>query len=939
MAQLKDLIVNGATRLIGKLTTQEAQIQILDAPETSGSSIFGPGIDGQVLKTNGSSVYWDNHTPSNLRDKKILIIHDTYTHAKEIYNAQGTIIGNKITDPSNSDSGPSIPNFDGKKNSEITLKVTNAPSSATTLSVETIEVVNNANVVTGDLDIKINSTTNIGANAWAAGDIIKLKLIKPSSDYTGAYWLFEGVGNPGWADYLEEKYGAQCDCVCVGGRDDESAYYSKANKNSIKASDMKVEETIDDIKVTHNGNLIIRELRKYLALNNKIDETYDYIFLCLGQCDYCMQSPVGLYEEFGDKARPSFVAGLTHVLTALNSLYTASHVYIFTPIANATALATIGWHNNQYCYGMGTFLGDNEAHVSSTTTLKVRTADVIDLFGIAPGMTLNVYKNINSYRDNFLDAEGKYQRDYAYQIEKIEIDSTDGQYSNITIKDPGSSKRPTIYNEKDTTLNSNQKWGEFNTNLGTYDFVYWSVIFTGSNEDAAAQPIYALIMKKAAYHYGASILDGQSFNNISPWQYLLKSEVVDTFWPYPFDGCVPNSKACEDIADYINAQVKSNSYAYEQNAIICDAQPVMYKRPFVDSCQMLVEGNYTNKYGKNGQGKDITLMTGEKGDQATTTTYYSFLIFNSSSREYNSIPGVVEERIYLDRTKMNTIEYVDSLGSIQSPDSSKIYCENSTLKTYKYSNSQFVQQKDHVLKTPGLFYCYDKAYEDTIKGTYKLMKIDDKELHIFKSLNLEDSSYNAYFYDGDFYKNNTHTTRVAKKNNALYIDFTYGIMARWKTFDGKLESSDGYWKFFIGFGDNYCRWTLDTHGGRIHMRQTREKKKYLWNRSSANYTIPLKAINWRICTLHTPVNYSGTATRGVVSLPVPIGYNTATSIRRGYFNVVGNVLFDKTYLQYNVPITGQPERKINGSTISIPDGSVMNFALEATTYNTVGAQS
>lgn len=60
MAQLKDLIVNGASRLIGDAFTNKIQITTVNAPTASGSSTYGPGSSGQVLKTNGTSIYWDS---------------------------------------------------------------------------------------------------------------------------------------------------------------------------------------------------------------------------------------------------------------------------------------------------------------------------------------------------------------------------------------------------------------------------------------------------------------------------------------------------------------------------------------------------------------------------------------------------------------------------------------------------------------------------------------------------------------------------------------------------------------------------------------------------------------------------------------------------------------------------------------------------------------
>lgn len=57
MAQLKDLIVNGASRIIGPLFVSSVQTDTLKAPTSSNGTTFGPGSNGQVLKSNGTKVY------------------------------------------------------------------------------------------------------------------------------------------------------------------------------------------------------------------------------------------------------------------------------------------------------------------------------------------------------------------------------------------------------------------------------------------------------------------------------------------------------------------------------------------------------------------------------------------------------------------------------------------------------------------------------------------------------------------------------------------------------------------------------------------------------------------------------------------------------------------------------------------------------------------
>lgn len=64
MAQLKDLIVNGASRLIGDAFVNKIQITSISAPTSAGGSTYGPGTSGQVLKSNGTSVYWGTDSNS-----------------------------------------------------------------------------------------------------------------------------------------------------------------------------------------------------------------------------------------------------------------------------------------------------------------------------------------------------------------------------------------------------------------------------------------------------------------------------------------------------------------------------------------------------------------------------------------------------------------------------------------------------------------------------------------------------------------------------------------------------------------------------------------------------------------------------------------------------------------------------------------------------------
>ena len=64
MAQLKDTTVSGSLRATDTIYSTTIQAQILKAPTVSNGATYGPGTDGQVLKSNGTSVYWGTDSNS-----------------------------------------------------------------------------------------------------------------------------------------------------------------------------------------------------------------------------------------------------------------------------------------------------------------------------------------------------------------------------------------------------------------------------------------------------------------------------------------------------------------------------------------------------------------------------------------------------------------------------------------------------------------------------------------------------------------------------------------------------------------------------------------------------------------------------------------------------------------------------------------------------------
>lgn len=61
MAQLRDTVVAGSLRATDSIYTTTAQFQSLNIPTSNNGTTYGPGEDGQILKSNGTSVYWANN--------------------------------------------------------------------------------------------------------------------------------------------------------------------------------------------------------------------------------------------------------------------------------------------------------------------------------------------------------------------------------------------------------------------------------------------------------------------------------------------------------------------------------------------------------------------------------------------------------------------------------------------------------------------------------------------------------------------------------------------------------------------------------------------------------------------------------------------------------------------------------------------------------------
>lgn len=89
MAQLKNTVVQGSLKVTDNIYSNTAQFSILNALTGASASTYGMGTDGQVLKSNGTNIYWSTETYTNVTqtpttdtnaDNKIFELLFSYTN-------------------------------------------------------------------------------------------------------------------------------------------------------------------------------------------------------------------------------------------------------------------------------------------------------------------------------------------------------------------------------------------------------------------------------------------------------------------------------------------------------------------------------------------------------------------------------------------------------------------------------------------------------------------------------------------------------------------------------------------------------------------------------------------------------------------------------------------------------------------------------------------
>lgn len=90
MAQLKDTTIQGSARVTDTLYSNVVQAKIFNIPTASNGTTYGPGTDGQVLKSNGASVYWASDSNSDINVKQLAAITTSGAYPIILANSTAT---------------------------------------------------------------------------------------------------------------------------------------------------------------------------------------------------------------------------------------------------------------------------------------------------------------------------------------------------------------------------------------------------------------------------------------------------------------------------------------------------------------------------------------------------------------------------------------------------------------------------------------------------------------------------------------------------------------------------------------------------------------------------------------------------------------------------------------------------------------------------------
>lgn len=90
MAQLKDTTIQGSARVTDTLYSNAVQAKIFNIPTASNGTTYGPGTNGYVIKSNGTSVYWASDSNSDINVKQLAAITTSGAYPIILANSTAT---------------------------------------------------------------------------------------------------------------------------------------------------------------------------------------------------------------------------------------------------------------------------------------------------------------------------------------------------------------------------------------------------------------------------------------------------------------------------------------------------------------------------------------------------------------------------------------------------------------------------------------------------------------------------------------------------------------------------------------------------------------------------------------------------------------------------------------------------------------------------------
>ena len=167
MAQLKDTVISGNLRVTESVQADKVQTSKLNLPTASNGTTYGPGSNGQVVKSNGTSVYWgaDNNSVTGVKGNS----ESSYRTGQ--VNLTAANVGAVATSQGTGNAGRFLM-VNSSGNVEATAVATKA---ATTYNTSTSDqTIAAGTYLTGIQTIKAVTTSGIDAGNIKDGAVIKV---------------------------------------------------------------------------------------------------------------------------------------------------------------------------------------------------------------------------------------------------------------------------------------------------------------------------------------------------------------------------------------------------------------------------------------------------------------------------------------------------------------------------------------------------------------------------------------------------------------------------------------------------------------------------------------------------------------------------------------------------------------------------------------------